>query len=221
MRVKLIASTPFGHNIAYIAARTCYSEASPYGMSFDHYGFQECIKLLKQCYKSGHHSVFEHIQFTFAIDGISRACSHQLVRHRHCTFSQQSQRYVNMEDCDFIQPNGMSDKAFETFTDLMRTQYKALKDSGMKNEDARAILPNCTSTNLVMTCNLRELIHICNLRMCTRAQKEIRQLVNKMVAEVIASEYHWCQDMLVPKCEINGYCTEHKCCGRKPKLELS
>lgn len=224
MKVKLIGYTPFGLNIAYTSARTCYKEGSPIDAWFEHeVTVKQMYALLNECFKSGHHSVFEHINFTFAIEGISRACSHQLIRHRHCSFSQQSQRYVKFDKPKFYEPNGIlcnreANSIYNNFLNFAVETYNKLIELEVRPEDARCVLPNATLTNITMTLNLRELIHICGLRLCSRAQKEIRELIQLMVKEVLASEYHWCKEYLQPKCEITGYCTEHKSCGRKNKL---
>lgn len=217
MKVKLLAYTPNPLNIIQTACKTCYSAVGPIELAG-----QNIInmKLIEQVYKSGHLSTFEHVNFTFAIEAISRACSHQLVRHRHASFSQQSQRYVNMSECKFVIPASIRRENKETIEkELYKLVcfYGDLVDDKIKKEDARCILPNCTATNLVMTCNLRELIHICNLRLCTRAQREIRTLVQKMVEEVLIHE-PWLKPYLVPQCDRDGFCKEHNCCGRKKKL---
>lgn len=224
MKVKLIAHTPFGVNVAYNAARTCYKEGSPIDAWLEHETtLKQMYALLNECFKSGHHSVFEHINFTFAIEGISRACSHQLVRHRHCSFSQQSQRYVKFNEINFYEPNGIlcnreADAIYNNFLKVVEETYNKLIELEVRPEDARCVLPNATLTNITMTLNLRELIHICNLRLCNRAQKEIRELVKLMVDEVLSTEYHWCKSYLQPKCEILGFCTEKNSCKRKPNL---
>ena len=160
------------------------------------------IKLVKHLYRNGHHSVFEHIYFTFKIEGISRACSHQLVRHRMCSFTQRSQRYCSEQGFEHIIPPLIEEKDLSLYGYLSalthdEETYDSLIKSGVKNEDARYILPNACSTELYMSCNLRELIHICNERLCSKAQWEIRELVQKMVA-LVDPELHF---MLVPKCK--------------------
>lgn len=254
MKVKLIQITQNPVDVMWTAARTCYSEQSPVdiwknrnGNVEDEYEHtQEYIEqavdnrwnLVKKVLDSGHQSVAEHIYFTFVIEGISRSCSHQLVRHRHCTFSQQSQRYVEIkENSDrlqnlIIRPSSekeqlkeVAEKYFVDVTDnnymgylyALREYLRAVKN-GAKPEDARQILPNATKTNIVMSLNYRELIHICNLRLCSRAQTEIRKLFKAIVDEVREVEPKL-TEYLVPQCDVFGICTEHKCCGRKPKLK--
>ena len=160
------------------------------------------VKLVQHLYKNGHHSVFEHIYFTFKIEGISRACSHQLVRHRMCSFTQRSQRYCLEDGFEVVCPPKIEDddSRYYEYNDGMlevRQCYANLTKSGTPNEDARYILPNACCTDLYLSCNLRELIHICNERLCSRAQWEIRELVKKMV-ECVDSRLHF---MLVPKCK--------------------
>ena len=96
--------------------------------------------------------------------------------------------------------------------------YLRKTDWGEKAEDARNFLPNATKTNITMSVNYRELIHLCNLRLCTRAQKEIRDLFGLIVKEVKGVDERLAS-YLVPQCEVLGLCTEHQCCNRKPKLE--
>lgn len=253
MKVKLIQITKDPIDVMWTAARTCYSETSPIEMWDNRYGaitdgydhtveyMEQCTnnhwKLVKKVLDSGHQSIAEHIYFTFAIEGISRACSHQLVRHRAgIVFSQQSQRYVEIKESkeellgvlnryEGPEMRAICDRYFTEFkdmipSDLIRTlcQYRDLVDGGCKAEDARNVLPNATKTNITMSLNYRELIHICNLRLCTRAQKEIRDLF-KLIVDEVQKEDERLAEYLVPQCEVLGFCTEHKCCGRKPRLE--
>lgn len=198
MEVKLIQSTPDPVLMIAKIASICY-DSEP----------KNPIGLVKHLYMNGHHSVFEHIYFTFKISGVSRACSHQLVRHRHCSFTQRSQRYCTETDTGFILPN---DNKFDFKTPLeniYKDYYKALS-AGVKPEDARALLPNATETELYMSLNLRELIHIANERLCLRAQDEIRNLAKEM-CKLIDEDL---QFMLKPKC-ASGFlvCNEKDCRG--------
>lgn len=250
MKVKLIQITQNPIDVMWTAARTCYSAKSPIEMWDDRWdGMTECYtktaeqftekhwNLVKKVLDSGHQSIAEHVYFTFAIEGISRACSHQLVRHRAgIVFSQQSQRYVEIKESkqelmevlnryEGPEMKALCDKYFVEFkdmipSDLIKTlcEYRDLVDGGCKAEDARNVLPNATKTNITMSINLRELIHVCNLRLCTRAQKEIRDLFGLIVKEV-KTEDERLASYLVPQCEVHGACFEHNCCGRKPKFE--
>lgn len=220
MKVKLFNNTNEMIDIIYTAARTCYYAGSPIEMyeNVDEISKETKLKLIEDCIKRNHLSVLEHAQFTFGIYGISRACSHQLVRHRHCSFSQQSQRYVNLKDkAEFVVPDNLSanDKFLVGYTlNKIRECYITLVENGVKPEDARTILPNACSTNLVMSCNLREIIHICNERLCAKAQTEIRELVGAMKDEVV-EQLPFLNAYLQPKCVKLGKCTEAKPCGGK------
>lgn len=191
MNVTLVQATPNPIETIAKIASICY-DSDP----------KNSLGLVKHLYKNGHHSVFEHIYFTFKIEGISRACSHQLVRHRHCSFTQRSQRYCSEEGFETITPHSVllsDDSCFtydEGLLDIDRA-YGYLQELGIPNEDARYLLPNACATSLYLSCNLRELIHITNERLCTRAQWEIRELVERMVALVDPE----LQFMLVPKCK--------------------
>ena len=190
MNVNLIQSTPNPVETISQIASICY-DSNP----------KDPMKLVNHLYKSGHHSCFEHIYFTFKIENISRACSHQLVRHRMCSFTQRSQRYCSEDAFEYVTPHsvfyksaiGSYDYAMFNITE----QYNDLQAIGLPNEDARYILPNACTTELYLSCNLRELIHIANERLCCKAQWEIRELVQKMVA-LVEPEL---QFMLVPKCK--------------------
>ena len=242
MKTKLLQSTPNMIDVIYTAARTCYNPGSPVDMWDDvnNVSEEKKLKLIKNCVSSQHDSVLEHAYFTFAIEGIDRAVSHQLTRHRAgIVFSQQSQRYVEIkEDINelkrlkesqdyerqvFLQKyfSGCDDQCESSYLDHMYDcliEYRNLIDNGMKAEDARLVLPNATKTNITMSCNLRELIHVCHLRLCTRAQAPIRKMIASLVANVVEVE-PWLKPYLVAKCETNGFCNEGKGCGRKPHIK--
>ena len=233
MKVKLIQVTQNPIDVMWTAARTCYSAKSPIEMLDDwatltKENYNELQEkhwnLVKKVLDSGHQSIAEHVYFTFAIEGISRACSHQLVRHRAgIVFSQQSQRYVKFEDgnFNFVYPDCIEksedvfsyDKCIEHISHV----YNYMIQKGMKAEDARSVLPNATKTNITMSVNFRELIHLCNLRLCTRAQLEIRNLFKEIVKCVNEVDERLAS-YLVPQCEVHGICFEGKCCGRKPQI---
>ena len=205
----------------YTACRTCYSAdgAVEIYKNITH-DKDKKLALIKRVISSGHYSTIEHIQLTFAINNISRAATHQLVRHRHMSFSQKSQRYVKEKgEFDYIVPKSISNnpellKKFEDFMIQTADLYQDFISAGIKGEDARAILPNAAASSIVTSLNLRELIHLANLRLCTRAQLEIRTVVAEMVKLVVEKE-PWLSEHLVPKCERLGYCDEDNSCGRK------
>lgn len=210
----------------YTACKTCYSAKLPYENFLNAPDEEKMLSLIKRVIGSGHYSTIEHIQLTFAVQNVSRACTHQLVRHRHMSFSQKSQRYVKEKgEFDYIVPKAIEknpelNKKFEDFIASTSALYQEFIEAGILAEDARSILPNAAASSLVASLNLRELIHLSNLRLCTRAQAEIRALVKAMVDEVVKKE-PWLKPYLVPKCERLGYCDEDKSCGRmKTKEEL-
>jgi thymidylate synthase (FAD) len=200
MNVTLIQATPNPvETIAQIAS-ICY-DSDP----------KDPMKLVKHLYKGGHHSVFEHIYFTFKIEGISRACSHQLVRHRHCSFTQRSQRYCSEDGFEYVTPKTIADITMDLTMGRVEGWYKGFQELGVPNEDARYVLPNACATSLYLSCNLRELIHMANERLCSRAQWEIRDLVEAM-CKLVAPEL---QFMLVPKCQSGRIICNTPCGGGK------
>ena len=222
-QVKLISKPENILKTVYTACRTCYSADSPQNIfeSDSANDEEKMLKLIKRVISSGHYSTIEHVQISFAINNISRACSHQLVRHRHMSFSQKSQRYVKEKgQFDYLTPETIEKNPelkakFDDFMGKISQFYLELTEAGIPAEDARAVLPNAAATSMVASLNLREMIHLANLRLCTRAQKEIRMLVKAMCQELIKEE-PWLSDYLVPKCESLGFCDEDKSCGRKP-----
>ena len=217
--VNLISKPANMLKTIYTAARTCYSADTPFNIYNSTDDEEKMLKLIERVISSGHYSVIEHIQVTFAISNVSRACTHQLVRHRHMSFSQKSQRYVKEKgQFDYIIPptierNPELKQKFEAFMQDISNKYLEFTEAGIPAEDARFVLPNATASSMVASLNLRELIHLANLRLCTRAQGEIRALVKKMCELVIERE-PWLKEHLVPKCERLGYCDEDKSCGR-------
>ena len=208
----------------YTACRTCYSADTPYNIYEGAEDEEKMLKLIERVVSSGHYSTIEHIQITFAISNVSRACTHQFVRHRHMSFSQKSQRYVKEKgQFDYLIPptiekNEELKKKFVNFMEEISKVYTEFTEAGIPAEDARAVLPNACATSIVASLNLREMIHIANLRLCTRAQYEIRMMVKAMCDELVKVE-PWLKPYLVPKCERLGFCDEDKSCGRMPRLE--
>jgi len=218
MNVTLIEHTPNPEQTVALAARLCYSPVS-IGELREKLESADIEKFLDKIMSLGHHSVLEHVSFTFAIEGISRVTTHQLVRHRIASFSQQSQRYVShKEHFTSIMPDSIAvnDEAQQIFADMSETVHKAygrLIELGIPAEDARYILPNATETKIIMTMNARELLHYFALRCCERAQWEIREMsiemlrLVKRVAPVIFRSAG-------PGC-VAGPCPEGQfCCGK-------
>jgi len=179
MKVELISITKDPERVIEMAARTCYDTRHKI---YD----KNRGKFLQKLMKAGHMSVFEHAWATFDISGISRACSHQLVRHRLASFSQRSQRYVREEGFEYITPTTIENdiQASELYHKLMKQLqhgYKALLEMKIPKEDARFLLPNACPTKLVMSANFREWLHVLELRLATSAQWEIRELARQIL----------------------------------------
>lgn len=225
MKVSLISYTPNAEKVVAAAARLCYSPRSAETIMED-FSDQEVEKFLTKLVDLGHSSPFEHASFTFAIDGVSRALSHQLVRHRIASFSQKSQRYVKDRDFSYLIPPSISaeknlvDK-YNQAIDVIGDLYNELLNSGIPAEDARFILPNACTTNFVVTMNARSLLHFFELRCCNRAQWEIRELAKLMLAEVkdIAPTLF---SKAGATCIVHGICYEGDMCCKKgnPNIEI-
>lgn len=180
MKVELIQATPKAGKLIADISSICYG----------HEEAKNPEKLLGNLYKLGHHSTFEHIYYTFKIEGISRACLAQLTRHRHASYTVRSQRYCEESSFKATVPDSIwSDKVLrDNYFKLMEqisNHYDGLRENGIKREDARFILPQALATDLYMSCNLRELMHINKLRTAKNAQWEIRDLVNEMTMLVV------------------------------------
>jgi len=190
MKVMLINYTKDPEKIVAQSVRLCYSALGIEELK-ERLSNESVIKLIKKIMKLGHYSVLEHTAFTFAIEGISRVTSHQLVRHRLASFSQQSQRYVkiNKDGFPYIVPKSImkDEKVNKIFIDAIRELdgiYQLLLDYNIEAEDARYILPQAVTTKIIITANARELLHILKLRCCNRAQWEIREVAMNMLKEV-------------------------------------
>lgn len=185
MLVQLLTHTSDPEEVVAAAARLCYSASSIDRLLEK--SRQDREGLLARILDLGHLSVLEHASFTFGIEGISRACTHQLVRHRIASFSQQSQRYVShREPFAAVTPPSIAERPelrerFEAFLADAHRIYRELIDAGVPAEDARFVLPNAAETKIVTTMNARELRHFFNLRCCRRAQWEIRAVAVEML----------------------------------------
>ena len=189
MQVALLRHTPKPELTVALAARLCYSSVGIADLQ-ERLSVADVEAFLDKIMSLGHQSVLEHASFTFGIEGISRACSHQLVRHRLASYSQQSQRYVTFKggELPLVVPATVaeSDRRRQIFDEAMTAcieAYQALLEDGVPAEDARFVLPNAAETRIVMTMNARELLHFFNQRCCNRAQWEIRELATQMLKE--------------------------------------
>ena len=173
-KVELLSITPNAEKLIEAAGRTSY-------MSFDKQGKDSEKRFIRMLVKSGHHSVLEHAYATFRISGASRSFTHQLVRHRLCSFIQQSQRYVDESKFNYIEPDSIKNnpKAHSIFTDFMskaKETYVKLNGLKIKKEDARYVLPNAVESQIVVGANFREWRNIIDLRGKAQAQWEIRRV---------------------------------------------
>lgn len=189
MYIELIKYTPEPEKTVAIAARVCYSPRNAKEI-YENMSDEEVKKLIRFLIKAGHHSAIEHASFTFIVDGISRACSHQLVRHRLASYSQQSQRYVEYKrNLEYVIPQSIKDKKdlsqkFEEFQQQSFNLYKYFLKNKISSEDARYVLSNAFPTQIIITMNARELLHLFTLRCCERAQWEIREMAYRMLNKV-------------------------------------
>ena len=215
VNVQLISYTPNPVDVIEEAASTCY-DSSPTGG-----------RIMNHCYKSGHHSVLEFADFTFKISGVSRALTHQLVRHRLASYAQRSQRYCKETGFEFVVPpsiakNPEASGIYQKTMDNITEAYAKLLELQIPGEDARMVLPNACCSEICVKMNLRTLINFCNERLCTCAQWEIRNMAKQMVTEVLKVAPDL-KTFLVPKCEKHPdyfFCTETKkrSCGKHPVI---
>lgn len=212
MKVTLISYTDNPEKIVACAAKLCYANTSVDEL-YDGLTNEKAADFVEMLAGLGHESPIEHVSFTFGIEGISRACSHQLVRHRLASFSQQSQRYVDMDGFSYVVPPQIEQipEAKELFVQMMDTDLKvylalkeilskkhseAMKEGGvddkkaasmaekMAMEDARFVLPNACDTKMILTMNARSLINFFKQRCCNRAQWEIKAVADNMLTLV-------------------------------------
>ena len=223
MKVKLISHTPEAERKVAMAARLCYSAIGAAELE-ERLSENQVQTLVEKILGMGHFSTLEHVSFTFAVEGVSRVLTHQLVRHRIASYSQQSQRYVKEHDFEFIVPPSVAANpaALEKFNRLMeevRVVYGELTAMGVHQEDARYCLTNATETKILVTMNARALFNFFELRCCARAQWEIRKLAELMLAEVrkVAPVLF---SKAGPTCVSGGYCREGDLsCGRLQKIQ--
>ncbi len=234
-KVILLSYTPNPLSVIYAACRQCYHQGFVGDMWEDltegDISVEKQAELIEKIVASGHESPIEHVSFSFAIDGISRALSHQLVRHRIASYSQQSQRYVNGADCNYIVPPAIAKNPaalarFEQFMAEVGDAYKEIhalllendpeKHMGNANEDARFVLPQAAETRIVLSMNCRSLLNFFKHRSCSRAQWEIRHVAKSMLKicrEVLPQVFATAG----APCEKTKLCPEGKfCCGRYP-----
>ena len=222
MKVALLQHTPDPERTVALAARLCYSPADIDELQ-ERLTATDTVAFLHKILSLGHHSVLEHASFTFGIDGISRAASHQLVRHRIASYSQQSQRYVShAQRFASVVPDSITARPelrerFEIQLQALHDCYRELVEAGVPAEDARYILPNATETKIIVTMNARSQRHFFALRCCRRAQWEIRAMAVEMLVAVRPVAPALFRDA-GPGC-LGGPCPEGKfCCGKATEV---
>lgn len=223
MEISLLQHTPNPERVVAAAARNCYSKY-PSDQLYSNLSDADVKSILDKTIQLGHTSVLEHISYTFSVNGLSRSATHQLVRHRIASYSQQSQRYVKFSNNNFYIPDSIANNkdAFNLYRDCL-SQVKECYDSllalGIDKEDARYLLPNASLSNITFTMNARELLNFFKLRCCNRAQGEIRELswaMSRLVEKTAPNIFKYGG----PSCFVNGACSEGEmCCGRPYKRE--
>jgi thymidylate synthase (FAD) len=214
MRVKLLRYTADPELLCGAAALTSTRSGSPSEI-FEGIDLEKARQTIKRVTGYGHMSVIEHASFTFSIEEVSRALTHQLVRHRIASYTQQSQRYVTYDTLKkYVTPpaivqNPEAKKIFDETLESISAAYKKLLELGVPKEDARYILPNAAKTNIVVTMNARELHHFFNLRCCARSQWELREVATEMLRQVkkVAPALF---ENAGPTCVELGFCPEGK-----------
>ena len=212
MKVKLIRFTADPEILCGAAALTSTKSGSPSEI-FEKMDLEKARQIIKRVTGYGHASVIEHASFTFSIEGVSRAMTHQLVRHRIASYTQQSQRYVTYDTFEkyvtppSIEENSEAKRIFNSALKKISETYHKLLEMGIPKEDARFILPNAAKTNIIVTMNARELRHFFNLRCCRRSQWEIRQVAIEMLKQAKNAAPSLFENA-GPSCVELGYCPE-------------
>jgi len=222
MRVDLIQYTPDPEKVVAAAARLCYS-SNPVPELLERLDDEVTASLVRKLRHMGHLSTFEHVSFQFSIDGVSRALSHQLVRHRIASYSQRSQRYVKENGFEFVIPPSIKQNpaALEHFEAVMARLQESYQEllSSVPAEDARYVLPNACTTSLMATFNARSLLNFFEHRTCRRAQWEIRSLAEQML-ELVSTVAPNLFSEAGPTCLTQGVCHQGTySCGRLKTLE--
>lgn len=237
MKVTLLNNTPHPEATIAAAAKLCYSNKSIHDLTLGA-SDDDAAEFIDRLMSLGHESPIEHVTFTFGIEGISRACSLQLVRHRIASYSQKSQRYVNESQFEYVTPEAMkedpmTEAVYDETMQIIQERYDALREVLIKryvkdgmdkkdaekkaNEDARMVLPNACCTSIIVTMNVRSLFNFFKHRCCNRAQWEIREMADEM--------YKLCYAVAPnifkyagPGC-VTGRCTEGKMsCGKTAEM---
>lgn len=224
MKVVLLDHTGEPERMVAAAARLCYSSSTPRELK-EKLTDEEVARLIRMIRNLGHLSVFEHASFSFGIEGISRVTSHQLVRHRLASYSQQSQRYVDLrKGAEFVIPDSVREAGLEgealELIERAKKFYELAVEKSVPVEDARYFFPQAVTTNIVVTMNARELFHFFQLRLCRRAQWEIRKMAALMLKQVIEVA-PVLFEKAGPACFSRNKCSEGKMTCGKPVKQIS
>lgn len=246
MKVTLIAHTPEPEKVIATAAKLCYS-SSDIGSLRDGLTEEKTESFINMLASIGHESPMEHVSFTFGIEGVSRACTHQLVRHRIASYSQKSQRYVNEDGFEFITPPEIAEvpearaeferqmssivDSYHKIAEILTQKHtKTFLEQGMDEkdactkakkkayEDARFVLPNACETKIVVTMNVRSLFNFFKHRCCNRAQWEIKAVADEMLRICCEIAPNVFKNA-GPSCVMTGKCPEGKMsCGKMKEV---
>ncbi len=246
MKVELIAHTPNPEKVVAAAAKLCYSSSSIEDL-MEGLTTEKAKEFVQMLSTLGHESPVEHASFTFAIEGVSRSLLAQITRHRHASFSVQSQRYVELQNFTYITPPEIAADAnakaafeevmeeearqYERLTEILKATHekafiangmeaKAAKKAAQKKaiEDARFVLPNACDTKMIVTMNARGLYNFFHHRCCNRAQWEIQELAKEMY-KLVYKAAPALFSAAGPAC-LGGRCPEGKmCCGRMVEMQ--
>jgi thymidylate synthase (FAD) len=233
-QVQLVRGTDQPQELIAAAARLCYASDASGVLDGDADSSRRFVAMIKDM---GHLSPLEHASFTFLVEGVSRAMTHQLVRHRLASYSQRSQRYVRHDTFDYVRPPALEGKTvevngepvdavayFDETMALLADRYQHLvqalgAEGETSNQDARYVLPNACETKIFVTMNARELLHFFAERLCRRAQWEIRGVAEQMLSLVRDA----CPAVFAgagPKCVAAGQCPEgKKTCGQFAEIQ--
>jgi thymidylate synthase (FAD) len=214
LKVKLLRYTTDAERLCGAAAQTTIKSGAPSEI-FEKISPNTAKEIIRHVTGYGHGSVIEHASFTFSIEGVSRAMTHQLVRHRIASYTQQSQRYVRYDTVkNYVTPPSIAEnteakRKFDLTLKRISETYQNLLQMGIPKEDARFILPNAAMTNIMVTMNARELRHFFNVRCCARAQWEMREAATEMLRQVREAAPVLFENA-GPTCVELGYCPEGK-----------
>lgn len=222
LNIALITHTPTPEKVIAAAARLCYSNDTSINLLMEYMDDEKAAKLIRKLKKVHHETPFEHVTFTFAVEGVSRALLAQITRHRIASFSVRSQRYCEENGFEYVEPESIRASEQKTLFDGIMVEisraYRLLVEHGIPKEDARMILPNACVTRFMVTMNVRELYHFFALRCCNRAQWEIRELADGMLNLCKAVSPVLFEDAGA-NCEHLGYCPEGTMSCGKAKMK--